>query len=577
MSRDSVHSPETSAALRRLLSSHHSVYNTLTDPLLECTSPSPSPPRSPTKERASTQSEEPTTEANEGKPQNFQNNSLEDSFGSFSSWQPINLSSINGMARSMRISSPFAYNGSRPASASILSNSTDDEFHPESLVLVPSLRKQIAPSVLLFETDEEDDADEDVPFAESRTNTKAALDDGRPTITSSNSQAHVSGRTDSSQTFIMPKLLLSEEIETYQLTIVSSMNKSLDEEIKFLIDFIQQNLDSPSYRLSITHIPLAKPPSLEEISLSRNSNLLLAINDGCVWLSVLIGSIVGGHTGREMLPDFAVVNLLTSNYFANLFDIIRNLRPHQCIKSPSLKDNACLSKIKLLIEKELNKDKATAKLYSHEVQKNNSHVYESHPSCRGLSESIEKTDYKKMEKTIRHEMVFSPEFHSVDPLCLSSSLSRFSILATSLGEYFEFRTSDINPTMFSVLHRETLWFFCSFSVGIGLGFTLNALQVFKMLRSTLFVSASPSPVPALKPSSRELYINLIAQRISKVSEHVTTRLDDFSTRMIEIFAAWGITNFENMGSAMKTATTIAFDLAMSGLSRIGYLIQVWIE
>lgn len=573
-------SPESSAALRRLLSSHHSIYNTLTDPLLECTLPLPPPsPHLSLKDGGSKHAQYESTKANDKihhgvELLEFLSPALEDSLASFLSWQSLNLSSFHDIAKLMRISSPFSCNISRPASASILSNSTDEELHSDSLVFVPSLKKQISPQVLLFETDEEDEADDDIPFANGDVK-NPEVDYGRPTITFSNSQRN-SVRTDLLQTFIMPKMLLSEDIGTLQLTMVSSEGETVINEIQFLMESI---LASVTSRLTISHIILGKIPLQEEVYLARNSDLLLAINDGCVWISVLVESMVDDKSNGNSLPLLLVVNLLTSNYFANLFEIIRKLRPSQSLKSVSLKNRDFLEKIKGLIDEELRKAKinAIARKFSPE---NATFLDEITSMYKTFGDSINKPDYRNIERTIRHEMIFAPDYHSVDPLKLSSSLSHLTVLVNSLSDLFMGGSCDGKFANLSPANRETLWFVCSFSVGVGLGITLNAFHVFKVLRRTLFITAPPPPETILRNPTKGFLMSAMTEKFSNIADKTMSHFEEFLTGMVRFFSQFGLWTDLSLDGVLQECRAmgdIALYSAINGFLKFKSIISGLIE
>ncbi|KAM9928413.1 hypothetical protein OXX59_001858 [Metschnikowia pulcherrima] len=563
MNRDSTRSPESSAALRRLLSSHHSIYNTLTDPLLECASPprQPHPAREDESHVLSTHDASNDLKSEQGST----SPAIEDSLSAFSSWQSINFSSFQDVARSFRISSPFTCNNSRPASASILSNSTDEDAHPESLVLVPSARSETSPQVLLFETDEEDE-DEDASAV-----IGVAADGGRPTIASSNSQRLCSVRTDSSQTFIMPRMHLSDELSPIQLTIVSSTEKCLSDEINNMMDFIQSSSASFS-SISISRIALERRPLAEEVTLAKDSDVLLAINDGCKWVAILV-ALLAETRGDDRLPSFTVVNLLTSNYFENLFEIIRHLRPDQSMKATSLRSSVFLKKLKILIEKE--SAKKTSASFSNAVRSNSEEIR----TCSEIGTSMEKTvsgsivkpDYKNIERVIRNEIVYSPEYNAVDPLRLSNSLRHMRVLVDSMKEFFVSGSTDDSVANLSSVNRETLWFLCSFSIGIGLGFTLNAFQVFHAFKRSMFVESSPMPEIIVKSSSRELYLRSVSDECAKLADHFIARIDGMSTTMTHFlsrFESWGGVTIGKVCRECKTLSSTVFDSASRGFLKV---------
>ncbi|OBA21258.1 hypothetical protein METBIDRAFT_11812 [Metschnikowia bicuspidata var. bicuspidata NRRL YB-4993] len=577
MARDPARSSESPASFRRLLSSHHSIYNTLTDPLLECTLPPLGASRGPfPKSLLRTVSRMDDDLDERLVPLEIRAPPLDDPLASFLSWQSINISLFHDITRLVRLSSPLACSQSRPASASILSNSTDEDAQAESLVLVPSLKQHVSPLVLLFETDEEDGADEEAPFAESPVSGKLRRLEDRPPISSSTSQRQTSVGSDRLQTFIMPRMLLSDEIGSARLTIVSSASVALDGEIQGLAAYVQHSLPIASSRLTISRVSLERAPLLEEILMTRNSDMVLVINDGCTWLSVLTKSVVD-LSGKGTLPAFTVVNLLTSDYFASLFDIISSLRPAQVIKSPSLSNKTFLERVRGIVEKELNRRKshsncAKATPKTHEANMDSHHSFV-------LSSSAIKTDYRHMEKKIRHEMVFAPEYHAVDPLQITSGLGHLNVLIGSLNAYFVCGSCGSTSEKSSSANRETLWIVCTFSLGIGLGFTLSALQVFKAMKATLFLDASPNPV-AVKHPNYELSFHTISDAFTGLFDQMGTRINDMLQNVLRKCSSSGILSegqFEAFLHESKSTGSAAIHSAANGYYKIKALIHGWTE
>ncbi|KAM9886527.1 hypothetical protein OXX79_014131 [Metschnikowia pulcherrima] len=89
---------------------------------------------------------------------------------------------------------------------------------------------------------------------------------------------------------------LSDELSPIQLTIVSSTEKCLSDEINNMMDFIQSSSASFS-SIGISRIALERRPLAEEVTLAKDSDVLLAINDGCKWVAILVALLAENRGG----------------------------------------------------------------------------------------------------------------------------------------------------------------------------------------------------------------------------------------------------------------------------------------
>lgn len=473
----------SSASFRKLLSSHLSIYNALTNPDLDFNTPN-----SP-KERFAT-------------PPPLEFPAFADPSASLQSWQSINLNteSMQDIARQLRLNSPLQ-NG-RPPSASILSSTSDEDGGvSDSVVIVPTSKKGTS-KVMVFETDEEDDGDDnelgDLPGKAGAFSAPELGNDDEKTLTSdiNHSSKYISVPQNLHNSFIMPKMSLSDSGKKFQLTFLSSSDDVLRLETNDLVRFIQRNVDVSSLKMQVTHLALALRALKFDLSLIRSSDLLFIINDGSLVFAEFLATVCQA-IGKSELPKLTVINIMTSNYFINLFDIINNMKPYQIWKTPSLKNEKLMHRMKGFIENELDSGGGYAQELNakrmkfwrksktghpkagskskHENAKSNDDIRTSESMYDSLIPS-KKPDYKVIERQIRSEMLISLSYGDIDPLKLSSNLHHLNTLVTLFKRMFAARSSLQVETVpsgpWALIPSGKVWLFCSFSIGIGVGMTV---------------------------------------------------------------------------------------------------------
>lgn len=457
--------PESSASLRKLLSSHLSIYNALTNPDLDVDLPNS--PLFAGKERYT--------------PPPLDFPVAIDPLGQFP-WSHINVKAdgMSDLARHALTASASP----RPKSASILSITSEEDNPSDSIVVVPSLRSAAGSKVMVFETDEEDGGD-DFTFVKSARSTYSVPGDDDTTLTNNHDKPkqHITVPSNLHSLFIMPKMSLSDNAKQVQLTILSSSNNALKVETQALIDFIRNNVDV-SLKVQVNHLVISQSPLKFDISVMKNSDLLFLVNDGSLLFIEFMEALLRSDGDKSPSPKLTVINVMTTNYFINLFEIINSTRPHQIWKTPSLHNSKLLCKLKSYIDEELDdgnsgKHAHAFKMKSRKFSSKNrkSPCKENNRESTSVYNSLSPTrkpDYKIIEKQIRCEMLMSLNYSNIDPLQLSSNLTHLGALINAFKKYFgssgPLPSSEENEDL--TIIRRNLWLICSFSLGIGVGITV---------------------------------------------------------------------------------------------------------
>lgn len=456
----------------KLLNSHLSIYDALTNPELDINIPLPP--------LAAVESF-----ATPPPPQNFPlvvPIPLDNSCASFLSWQSVNFPSEppQDSFKLWRRASPGS--PSLMLTTSILSstddNPSDAASRPvsESMVLLPSVEK----AIMVFETDEEDgdddddDEDDDAGLSTHIIASSPQFGDDDKTLTSGTLRPkHVSVAQNQLTSFIMPRMSLSETGSSYRLTVLSSSNEMFRLEASALINYIRRSVEPGIVqKLHISHLVLAQPPFDFDLAAVRSSDLLFLVNDGSWVFSQFLANLV--EPAHEHYPKLTIFNIMTSNYFVNLLEIINLVTPHQILKALSLTSDATLLKVKIYLDSELSDHSHVTYNREYETQKQrfNKHKPRSSKNTQPMYSSLvptKKVDYRRMERQICAELLMSLSYHDVDPLNLSSSLGHMKTLFDGVVKFFSSShkpdlTSDRNP-----FRENYLYFVCSFSIGIGVG------------------------------------------------------------------------------------------------------------
>lgn len=523
--------------LRKLLSSHHSVYNVLINPELDQPGPetaSPGPSRLPELAASARSSgispSPPPSSALELSA------TIGDRYSPIQPWQTLNLApdTLQEFARLFRLNSPFSCPSPRPASASILSNSTDDEMPSESLVMVPSVSKL---KVLVFETDEEDNdlVDEDngdelrlVPSASAAV---PEFDDDDETLTSNNHAKSMPPFLNSQNTyqlFVMPKMSLSQDCIKFQLTILSSNNQLMIQECHSLITMIEDAVQSPnsSARLHVSHLALSQAPLKVELGLMHNSHSLFLVNDGLLVLSEAMTAVARSIPKGADVAKVSVINILTTNYFINLFEIINSVTPHQIWKTSTLKTEKLFSKIKSFIESEMASVKKTTK----EQKRKKAKKGKKKPLSKliPIEGVVESQTYQTLKNSLQDELAALLTLDHVDPLNLSSSLGHVRLIVNSISKSLAFGSSKD----FTSLKRMVI--VCGFSVGIGVGILLTANEIVKFVSEqyhkfkvlTFTLDAVPEKLVEISIYPSEFSSVLVTEKFKVATEYFMEGLDD---------------------------------------------------
>lgn len=566
-------SPESASAasFRKLLSSHLSIYNALTNPELDLQIPGS--PNSSGRDR---------DRVSPPPPMDFNLGPL-DPLVSILPWLPI-----NNFPELVSAASP------RPQSASILSITSDEDQVSDSMVVVPSVRST---EVMVFETDEEDDGD-DYTYVGSGRHSKRSLGyDDSTTLTGGSDHAKrpVARPSNLHSLFVMPKMSLADSGKQAQLTILSSCGEALKAETQALMDYIRDNICVPR-KIRVNHVVVAQSPLKFDLSVLKSSNLVFLVNDGSLLFVEFMNAMLRTFT-PDLLPKLTVINIMTTNYFINLFEIINTTRPHQIWKTPSLRNSNLLVKVKAFIDEELDdgsNDKRTnafrtkSKKFSMKrkkadqggLKKQASSMYDSLTPTR-------KPDYRVIERQIRTEMLMSLSYANIDPLLLSSNLSHLRALLNAFSTFFgssaPYSSPDENDDM--TLVRRNIWLICSFSIGIGVGATVASGTISYLSGSIKELAKSLLPVKSdLSEASQQLLTAHtsahtappeLTEKLSEVMDAITKPIGKVSKAVIENLltlsdnaAVNSVIEYLNLAfRELKSISTLAMKSILGGLRK----------
>lgn len=528
-----------SLAYRKLLSSHHSIYNALTDPLLDCDTP-----------ESSDAVEKPATSAPLLAPQNTlpldihtPKPSLRNS-GQFLPWQSIQLPASMDLRQIKVSSSPVPGAGSRPASASILSNSTDDDIPGESLVLVPSFKKPLS-KVLVFETDEEDEGDE---APDKLLDSKSAIfADDESTVTSSTAQRRVQMRSKLLLSFVMPRLSVSDEAR--RITILGPSDDAWGQALTEFSDLVVKCVAQYQGQIQVVRL-VANSPLAENVSRAWSSKLLFVINDGSLAISDFV-SALANMGSDELPPKTTIVNILSSRYIVNLFSILSTLKPYQTLKTASLAEPKFLSKIEESLKTEFQ---------VHDINPDDTKFSE----CR--KKGFRKSDYKAIEKRIRNEMISSQNYEEVDPLNLNTNLGHMRLLFGSVRQFFT--ESRYKSDMKKILENDRFWLACSFTVGIGVGVTISAFHFFDLLKRSLFKDTHEKRELLVQLAPKKSVIDLALARVHDSVSEVFASVENFFGMSSPVADE---TKTGSFSGGFKALGVLAVDAAMGGYRKMVHM------
>ncbi|KAF7580594.1 hypothetical protein FOB63_004532 [Clavispora lusitaniae] len=525
---------------------------------------------------------------------------LEESAFSYSSWQSVNLpSEMHDSLQSWRNVSPCSASP-KPTSTSILSstsegNSSDAANRPtsESMALVSSEKE-----IMVFETDEEDSDDDEIT-----THVPSAHqfnDDDKTLTNRSAPRKRVSVPSNSQTSFIMPKLSLSDNKYSYKISIVSSANASLRSDTAQLVAYIQQETDYTALqKMHISHLVLASPPFSFDVAAVCSSDLLFLVNDGsCVFPQFLSSLAEAASSG---IPKTTVINIMTANYFVNLFEIISFVTPHQVWKVSSLRSASALAKVKSYIDSEMSQHSGSSYTREYEERRREfASKYDNDQKCDGhepkfrskrqTSQSMydglvpmRKSNYKHLRKQLRAELSVSSSYHDVDPLKLNSSLGHMRLLVNSVTELFSLSPTVPEPGPYQGSYSwktGCLYVICSFSIGIGLGAIItNKTATGKISR--LFLTQAPQQFVAVEQPEASPFSNTL-EGMKRGLEHISSSTNAYFDSVMKYGRRMATQNVlpesfaDSLVSDLKHFACSLVSSAWNGLSKAtGLILGYW--
>lgn len=574
------------SSLGKLLELHSSVYNALTNPDLDVNIPTLPP-----------------LDTYSPGPMDLRLTS------SFLLWQNLHLpDSVARLLFAARSTGASPNSVNRPLS-SILSSEED-----ESLVLVPLAKG----SVMVFETDEESEG-EDLPEMPHKYGScpLAAFGDDTSTLTANDEHAGKKVGLPLHLSFIMPKISLSDTQSRYRVTVVTSASSSMKIESSQLIEFFQNSFGSVMQRIQITHLVVSNTPLKLDLSLLKSSNLVFVVNDGTMTIpQVLLSAALS--TDHTDLPKLTIINIITTNYFINLVDMISAWRPFQIWKSPSLGSEPFRLRIKSFVEDELLDTSGGRYAEEFEAKKRKFQRSKSPPlgsddvtdadalnASNSMYDSLvrpRKPDYKGIERQIRSELQMSQSFSNTDPLRLSSDLHNFAhmyrIAKTLLGLQATSPSDselqlqrmgglrNVISWIWSLVPTRNVWLICSFSMGLGVGVTVAsgaatmfAVYFFESARAYSSVACEKVVARLTSSQMQENVVSDISSRsldkIAEVSNVITDNIVSWShdvvdatmnltnTKFFTDMLAWLNTHVQNV----KSLSSFALMAAHNGLEK----------
>lgn len=223
--------------------------------------------------------------------------------------------------------------------------------------------------------------------------------------------------------FVMPKMKMSSTSSYLKVCIISN-NLDVSKLAIANVDLVNVNITRPFNRNCI-----------------ENCKLIFIINDGSTTLLEFLKQNLPTDNEFNTTPKFIIVNLITCNFFGNLFEIINNFKPFQIWKASSLRDTKLKESFTNIVNSEIS-------FRSEQPTDVNSSIYSS------LIPTNNK-NYKLLERQFKNEL--SIHSNNVDPLRLKKLL----ILSIIVDKFYN------QPVMPSY---NLLYVLVSFSVGISLGF-----------------------------------------------------------------------------------------------------------
>lgn len=470
---------------RKLLNSHLSIYNALTNPDLEM---------SPDLSDGLSRFPSPINSSIPGSNLHPKSKELMDE-----SWQNLSNESIfhNHLIRTLTDSPNLNYEIGRPSS--LLLMTTDEDV--EEVELIVSRRD----GTMVFETDEEDE--DDFPHS-SFIMPKVSVN--LPNINLQNVPLNT-------QTNNPPPLTV---------TLLSSCEVSYETETNQLINSINSELNG---NINMIHLSLELKSIQSHLSeeLIRNSNLIFIVNDGS---SVFIEFFNKLSTMEDSMPKLTVINIMTFNYFVNLFDLIQYLKPYQIWKAPSLNQQALITKFKTFLNYELD-NCLNCKVLSKDLKRNLEKEFNKNDKVPSVYSSIiptKRPNYKHLEKKYKAELLESQ--NSIDPLNLNlRKLSCFNAVYTALNQLMGSRETN---TIDNSHNSSNLYMITSFLIGVslGVGITSGLAKLFTVYISdglfTLNDTITPTEI-VKETSSVDTVLNKVMEDVGEIIGDCSQYLSSF--------------------------------------------------
>ncbi|EGV62177.1 hypothetical protein CANTEDRAFT_115648 [Yamadazyma tenuis ATCC 10573] len=370
-------------------------------------------------------------------------------------------------------------------------------------------------------------------------------------------------------TFIMPKVSmdtpLSNTCRQMTITLLSSCDLSCHNETNQLMSSVQRELGG---NVNIVHLSLEKQ-SLRDRSndqIIKDSNLIFIVNDGSFVFIDFLNNIFNGLEGPkdisesdyedDSLPKLTVINMMTVNYFINLFDLINNLKPYQIWKTSSLSQQNLLNKFKDFIEYEMDNSLYCTTLSKETRSKfESSFVKERSNSVYSSLITVKRPNYKKLEKQFKAEL--SVDSSQVNPLNLDlKRLSCFNAICLVFGRLMN-HSEKFSISTPSSSKIPNLYLIGSFTVGVslGLGIASGLARVVGLYLSDGINTIADS----IEPKTLVKEIKVDNSILSKLSNSVFENEDVFD----------GLVKYlSNLLSGLQSTSSFMVDAAKGGFQKL---------
>lgn len=380
--------------------------------------------------------------------------------------------------------------------SSVLSITTEEE---DTGNCIEEAANAISGNIMVFDTDEED-GDEEFPC-------------------------------DNSSAFIMPKISVFSKRSKFEITVLSCDNRYKIQTNQW-IQRIQQELKLE--HINIRHLNLVSNFSHHADLVIKNSDLVFIVNDGS-YLFVECLTQIYDHLDKNSLPKLTIINMVTVNYFINLFELITNLKPYQIWKASSLKQEHLFDKFKNFVDLEVSQ----SSIQSSETSQFNEASDEKHFALINSSKSLSvvvnlRPNYKMIEKQFKEDLSLSTSFN--DPFQLTSKFP-----------FLQWLVALIRRSLFSSNSR--IFLICSFGVGLGIGFS-------KVLSACFLFFTKENSVPDTPVIDRRnvIPVDFKGYVAQKLSVDVPEIIDQFSFNI-------------------KMASSMAMNSARGGLDKVfGFIV-----